>query len=372
MSHIFKKKAFKKTSYSIVFNAGSVFEKEGQYGTMHLMEHLVCKTFKDMLDLFTVNGINFNAYTSNEHVVFYVNGLSSRLTNDIKFDFTKKILGGLDKITEEEFENEKKTVIQEYLDNFQDVGGKLLNLLRTKFGTYNAIGLLQDIQNFTYKDMKATYKEMFKYPARIVEVGPTQTDLSKLKIEYKEEPVRPVNRIKYKKDWKLPIENTPDTDKATVVVLGKKLVSKADYPYMNLAAAMLSSGLNSPLYQEIREKKGLSYFSHASVEPVWKDSIWYFMATTTPENEETLKEVYKNVVADIKSYLTEARFNDIISLANVEKEEKNLLRFAHVNDLINKGLPMMPDNLKKFTYEKLVEVVSKYINEKNTEFITLR
>lgn len=372
MSHIFKKKSFKKTSFGIVFNAGSCFEKEGQKGTMHLMEHLICKTFKDMLDLFTVNGIEFNAFTDTDHIVVYCKGLSSRLTSDIKHKFTQKILGGLDCIDEEAFETEKLTVIQEYLDNFQDIGGKLLNLLRTKFGNYNAIGLLDDIKAFTYEDMKATYKEMFTHPARIIEVGPTQTDLSDLKIEYQEEPLRPVNRIKYKKDWKLPQEETPDTNKATVVVLGKKIISKADYPYMNIACAMLSAGLNSPLYKAIREDEGLSYFSHAEVESVWKDSIWNFAATTTPENEQRLIDIYKKVLANVKGYLTEQRFNDIMSLAAVEKEEKNLLRYAHVGDLINKGLPQMPDNLKKFTYEKLVEVVSKYVNEQNAEIITLR
>lgn len=39
-----------------------------------------------------------------------------------------------------------------------------------------------------------------------------------------------------------------------------------------------------------------------------------------------------------------------------------LFRFAHVNDLINKGLPQMPNNLSKITFEKVKEVAKKYIN----------
>lgn len=39
MAYIYKKSSVKKTSFTVVFNSGSVFEKVGQYGTMHLMEH---------------------------------------------------------------------------------------------------------------------------------------------------------------------------------------------------------------------------------------------------------------------------------------------------------------------------------------------
>lgn len=372
MAYIYKKSSVKKTSFTVVFNSGSLFEKEGQYGTMHLMEHLICKTFIDEYDTLTANAVDWNAYTGHEHIVVYMRGLASRLTSDIKKRVLKKILGGLDNLTEEVFQKEKAVVIQEYMDNFNDpVSGKFLNWMRTHYGDYGPIGEISCIQNFTLEDVKKIYKEMLSKPARIIEVGPTSTDLSDMNIEYAEELIRQPRKIKYKKDYKLVQQEVLPMDKSAFLVHSKKLVSKSDYPFINVAVAMISDGLNSPLTQEIRVKRGLSYFSHGMVDHIWNDSILTFESCTTKENEEELTNVYNDLLNNVDKYLTKERYDMIMSMAQCEKEEMKLFRFAHVNDLINKGLPQMPNNLSKITFEKVKEVAKKYINP-DCEIVILR
>ena len=47
MAYIYEKKSLKMTGLYITFNRGGLYDAEGEYGTSHLMEHLLCKTFKE-------------------------------------------------------------------------------------------------------------------------------------------------------------------------------------------------------------------------------------------------------------------------------------------------------------------------------------
>ena len=107
------------------------------------------------------------------------------------------------------------------------------------------------------------------------------------------------------------------------------------------------------------------------IDHIWNDSILTFESCTTKENEEELTNVYNDLLNNVDKYLTKVRYDMIMSMAQCEKEEMKLFRFAHINDLINKGLPQMPNNLSKITFEKVKEVAKKYINP-DCEIVILR
>lgn len=365
--YIYEKKSLKMTTLQIVFNAGALYEKAGRYGTMHLMEHTVCKTFDDMQSTLTKEGISWNAYTGDEHVVFHFTGLDSHLTPEMKRTLVSKILGNIDMVSEESFNTERSTVLQEYKDCFEDpVSCKMLNVLRNNFNHYDAIGRYEDVANFTLADAKEVKKEFFTKPARIIEVGPTKTDFSE--IEYEIEAPE-CAKLKYNKNYNAEQEECPESDKTFVMCVSKKLVSKSDFPYLKVACDMLSSGLESPLYNEIRVKRGLSYFSRADVTPMVKDSICMLYANTTKEREDELVNVYENVLANVINFMTEERFNDIISAMTIAREKKKVLRYSHVNDLVRKDCVQMPKNLKKITFEKVLDAAQKYLNLNNIAII---
>lgn len=368
--YIYEKKSLKLTTLQIIFDAGSMFEKDGQHGTMHLMEHIICKTFKDLYDEFTKNCIEWNAYTNEEMVCFHFSGLDSRLTPELKKSIVKKILGGLKAISEDDFNTEKSVVLQEYADCFNDnINGAMLNIFRERFNDFTAIGKRSDIEAFTLKDAKEIYKKFFTKPARIIEIGPSKTDFSK--IEYADEPVNEFRRIKYKKT-KNELESVPPSDKAVVVCLGKKIVSKADYPFLKFAVAMLTGGLNSPFYQEIRVKRGLSYYSSGDIDTYRKDGVMSFNACTSFENEEKLVELYNTFFKNIKKYLTKERFDLIYSQALVEAENRKVMRVGHIGDLVRKGLICVPKNIKKINYKAVCDVAKKYITPETMEIIVIK
>jgi hypothetical protein len=59
----------------VVYEGSTNLEKKGNYGISHLMEHLMCKTFFHMIQDFDRDGIQWNAYTSSNEIVFYMTGL---------------------------------------------------------------------------------------------------------------------------------------------------------------------------------------------------------------------------------------------------------------------------------------------------------
>lgn len=366
MAHIYKKKTFKMTSLNITFNLGALFEQEGEYGTSHLMEHLICKTFKDEYPLLTKLDVDWNAYTSSEGIRVYFVGLDKYFTPEIKERLVGKLLGGLN-IPEEEFEAEKNVVLQEYMDSFNDPTSSL-NILREKFNFYGAIGKRSDIENFSYQDMKDKYEKFFTKPAKIVEIGPSKSDFSK--VEFAEDYIVPPRRLKWKKAYKgVEFEELPPNNKADVEYISKKMIKKADYPAMVVAVEMLAGGLESPMYQEIREKAHLTYGVQAGTMGLLQDTLYYFGAITDPENKDKLVAEFNKFFVDVKSWLTKERFDDVISSYYINDEKAKLFAYANVGEILRKGLPMVGSSYKKLTFEKVVEVAEKYINTDALELI---
>ena len=66
--------------FYIVYDGSTNLEKSGWYGISHVMEHLLCKNFEHLREDFEREGIDWNAYTSNNEIVFYFTGLEEYLS----------------------------------------------------------------------------------------------------------------------------------------------------------------------------------------------------------------------------------------------------------------------------------------------------
>lgn len=348
--------------YVIYGNAGAIYEKPGMYGTSHLMEHLVSRTIDDLRDTFQENAIMSNAYTSSDDVVFHITGLTSRLEPLAK-DYVAHILGGVDMITEEKFENEKKTVLQEYGDTFADpMGGALNNGMRKIFGTYGPIGERKSVENFTYDDMKRVYKETFSKPSLIVYIGPTGINFTG--VEYIDKCPEPSCPPVYSENRDIELEPAPGIDRTMVNCFSKQVCTKEDSMALKLACGMLSSGLNSPLYQEIRGKRGLSYYSMGHVERNGSTVIPMFCAATENARVSELLGVYDMVFGDLDKYMTEERFNLCLSMARINREKEIVLRYEYFEDFIvdSLGYAMDERELDTMTYDRVMEVAHRYLS----------
>ena len=151
------------SGFCVVYKGSTYLEPVGSRGLSHLMEHLVCQNFKHLYSDFEREGVDWNAYTSSEEIVFFINGLSKSV-DKYKNQIVDNVLGGF-KPTEEEFEKERQVVYEEYLDCFNDQGSShYLNLIRYMYSHYGAIGYGGDILNFTYEDCVNYYNSYLVKP----------------------------------------------------------------------------------------------------------------------------------------------------------------------------------------------------------------
>ena len=354
--HIYEKNDLKMTSIHVVYNAGALYESKGREGTMHLMEHMVCKNFDDLRDMMQERGITYNAMTGDQNVTFFFKGLESKLS-PVKEMLVKRLISGF-KATEEQLISEKKVVVEEYLDVFNDqILGNYYNSMRNYYGFHGSIGLRSSIEKFNYADALEVYDAYFKKPVRIVEVGPTKSDFSF--VEYSEDSLGDLGEFGYRETE---LESVNVNNKLSVIGISKIKCDKKDYPALSLGLSMLGDGLNSPLYIEIREKRGLSYFS-------WCDSMTYgshatvlLGSCTEKDRANELCEVYNNVLSNIESYLTVERFDVCKKRAMVIVEKREVLRFENPEDLIVGNGLYQYEGLESLTFEYVIEVVKKYIN----------
>lgn len=355
--YIFKKSRVKLTSLNIVFNSGAAYESKGTNGISHLMEHLITKAVDIYQDRFLNDCIEFNAYTTHNHVVVYFKGLESKLTPEFKQELVGKILNGFADVTPEMFETERDIVYQEILDGFEDaLEGNWMNIVHGYYNVTETLGTIDDVGTFTYKDAKKLAKSFYTRPARIVEVASKPTQFKKIK--YNEE-VNPVAIPKFKKTIKI-VKNVATGDKVCVYGFSKRIINKADYPYLVVSLSMLSDGLSSPLYQEVREKRGLTYYIGASPEMYATKGIAAIFTATTKDKADQVVEVLTKMSNNIKKYLTKERYNVIINLLKTKREIEKCMPIKNISDLIAPEDLRLPKNLDKLSFNKIIEVTEKY------------
>jgi len=185
----------------VVYEGSTNIEKKGNFGISHLMEHLMCKTFFHMIQDFDRDGIEWNAYTSSNEIVFYMQSQAHQL-----------------------------------------------NLSRKLFNDYDPIGLREDLEKLKFMDCLNFYELQYSKPTKIIHVSKNKKlknldiDFSDLKIDKKFEIGK----------HDVPLElNNEFKDKTSIICLSPLI--EEDHAYIHFLNAMISLGLKSPLYDEIRE-----------------------------------------------------------------------------------------------------------------------
>jgi len=360
------------SSFYIVFDGSTMNEKSGTYGLSHLLEHLICKSFDHLQDDFQRYGISYNAYTSNNEVVFYMTGLDEYI-NKYKYEFLELILSY--DPTEEELTNEKKIVLEEYKDSFNDqINNHFLNLNRKLFGYYHPIGLRSDIENFTIEDCKEYLELFYKKPTMIINVS-KNNDFD-FNVDFREsksfEPFRILDNTKFFK-----IQNKSDSRrivpegviplelmnkyKNKESIINVSNVASSDFPTISFTCSMLGSGLNSPLYQEVREKSGLAYYVQCVNQKLNNNSsIVTILTETSTENVDYLQDEIGKVLNNKETYLTQDRFEIIKDNFLVKLKKSNILRHSNVNRYMEPPTWNMENYIDKITLDDVYNVMDKY------------
>lgn len=345
------------SGFYVVYKGSTNLEKSGWYGISHLMEHLVCKHFDHLQDDFERDGIDWNAYTSSNEIVFYLQGLDEKV-NKYKYDFVDLLTDF--KITEEQFNHEKNIVLEEYMDSFNDqTQSHMLNLSRKLFNDFDPIGLRQDLEKMKYLDCINFFELQYSKPDLIVNVSRKNKFKSNV-IDFANRKFD--NKIKFGK-YDVPLElNNDFKDKTSIAMLSPMIES--DHAYVHFVNSMLGMGLNSPLYQEVREKKGLVYYIHCYQSRMNQQGINTIATQTANKNADQVIDIVNNVLSNPDKFLTKERFENVKESFKVRKKKDKIMRYKNVNQWINPEGWSINEIIDDITFKDVREVFDKYYNPK--------
>ncbi len=359
------------SSFHVVFDGSTMVEKIGTLGSSHILEHLICKSFEHLQDDFQRYGISWNAYTSNTEVVFHLSGLDEYV-NKYKYEFLELILSY--EPTEDELENEKKIVLEEYKDAFNDqMGNHFLNLNRKLFGYYQPIGLRSDIEKFTIEDCKEYLGLYYKKPTTIINVS--KNNDFEFNVDFRDRLIyKPfkftktdIHNIKSDTDLIVPEGLVPleliNEYKNKQSIINISNVATEDFSLISYTCGMLGSGLNSPLYQEVREKSGLAYYVQCvNMKLNNISSAVTILSETSNENVEYLQDEIGKVLRNKEIYLTQDRFDIIKDNLSVKFKKNKILRHANINKYIEPDIWNVENIIHNITLDDVYETVDKYFN----------
>src|SRR5712671_1558816 len=175
----------------IWYRVGSRNEELGQTGKSHFLEHMLFKGTsrfkKGEIDLLTLkNGGSNNAFTSQDFTAYYFNFASDRWNIALEIEADRMVNCIFDP---EEFEAEKKVVIEELKTGLDSPWGLLLQeeeAIAYKVHPYRnpIVGWLQDVERATAEQQQAYYRRYY-HPnnATLVIAGDFDTDDVLQKVE---------------------------------------------------------------------------------------------------------------------------------------------------------------------------------------------
>src|ERR671925_2029747 len=168
----------------IWYRVGSRNEELGQTGKSHFLEHMLFKGTdrfkKGQIDLITLkNGGGNNAFTSHDFTAYYFNFASDRWDVALEIEADRMVNCAFEP---EEFEAEKKVVIEELKTGLDSPWGLLLQEQEAtafKIHPYRnpIVGWLQDVERATVEQQQAYYRKYYQpNNAILVIAGDFNTD----------------------------------------------------------------------------------------------------------------------------------------------------------------------------------------------------
>ena len=359
------------SGFYIIFEGSTMNEKNGHRGLSHLCEHLICKSFEHLQNVFQQKNIKWNAYTGNSEVVFFMRGLDRHI-NTHKKEFLDLILSY--EPTQEQLDNEKKIVLEEYKKRFNSqVDSHYLNLQRKMFNYYSAIGLRSDIENFTLKDCKDYLKKFYKKPTRIINISkfndfehPVKFRKQIIPKPFEIKNYTNLHIIKSDDNTLVPKGMIPleiiNEYKNKVSIINFSPVIKEKFNYVQFLCEMLGSGLNSPLYKEVREKLGLVYNIDCSNDALNEKSSMIIISTdTSNKNIEIVQKQIKYVLENKEKFLTQERFDIIKEQYLTKIEESEILNYASIRKYIDPDEWLVESIINKITLQDVYDIVDQYL-----------
>lgn len=310
------------STFQVWYRVGLIDEPEGKSGISHLLEHLMFRGSKNFpgnvfSKIIQSHGGVDNAFTTKDYTVYFQRLSPSKLhiSIDLEADRMANLL-----LNKEDFELEKKIVLEERRQRYEDDPENLLfeEVIGEAFKAHPyrrpVIGWTVDIQSITLDDVKE-HRNKFYCPenAFIIVAGDINEEETIKKIRDRFEKVPKCNRTLIRN---LPKE--PNQYGERRILLRKKthlpmLVMSYKVPaYPNkeslaieIFSSILGEGKSSRLYRKLAIEKELVVDVGTSYSPLNRDSFLFFIyafikdQSKIDEVEKIIRDEIENIKKDL-------------------------------------------------------------------------
>ncbi|NWF55627.1 MAG: insulinase family protein [Syntrophaceae bacterium] len=382
-------------SVDLWVRAGSRFESPQTNGISHFVEHLLFKgtarrTAQDISREIAAAGGYFNAYTHWEHTQLHISILPSHLdlALDVLSDVARNSL-----LTEEMVAKERKVILEEISLAKIYPPSYILNLVgKTLFADHTLAmpisGTEDSVKSINRHDLLQYYRRQYVPPNACLTVvgnvdGGHLPGLIRQKFgswsgkENKTSPpLAPVRQNQFRE-----VRERKFLDQAIVVLALQAMgTGDPDRPAFEIINAVLGSGGNSRLYQEIREKKALSYLVGSIYHPLSDTGFWGVYVGTAPQNVALVKSIIFREIARIQQEpLSPRELEDLKNYLRgrtLIRTERNSSLAEFVSQRLLTGHFELPADylarIQAVTAEDVKRVAESYLREDRQNLIILK
>jgi zinc protease len=373
----------------IWYKVGSRNEELGHTGKSHFLEHMLFKGTerfkKGEIDLITLkNGGGNNAFTSHDFTAYYFNFASDRWDIALEIESDRMVNCTFDR---EEFEAEKKVVIEELKTSLDSPWGLLMQELEAsafKVHPYRnpVVGWLQDVERATVEQQQAYYRRYYQpNNAILVIAGDFETDLvlarvSKLFGSIPAGPAPPA----------MALEEPVQRGERRLIVRWRSNVPRLSIAYhapaighpdtygLQVLAVVLAEGKASRLYQRMVEHEQSVTFVSAEFGEAKDPTLFHIRSEARGDHsiheiEASIYNELKNVIDNGVSPAELDRAKHQIEAHFILSRERTLDQAILLGQMETIGSLDYVDayvrNIYSVTAEQLSAVCDRYLNENN-------
>ena len=373
----------------IWYRVGSRNEELGQTGKSHFLEHMLFKGTdrfkKGEIDLLTLkNGGANNAFTSHDFTAYYFNFASDRWNIALEIEADRMVSCTFEP---EEFESEKKVVIEELKTGLDSPWGLLLQeeeATAYKVHPYRnpIVGWLQDVERATVEEQQVYYRRYY-HPnnATLVIAGDFNTEEVLAKVDrafgaipsgpptapmlLKEPPQRGERRLIVRWRSKVP--------RLAIAYHAPQIAAPASYA-LQVLAVVLAEGKASRLYQRMVEREQTVTFISAEYGESKDPTLFHIRSEA--RGDHSIDEVEASIHDELGKISTTGVSAHELNRAKHQIEAHFILSRERTLDqaiLLGQieslyGLDYIDSYVQRInaiTEDDIADVCSRYLNENN-------